>query len=122
MPSGDFEESDKHLNSEVYNWCINSKASAVISLSCITLHPGQRSYLVIHAFPTRIKTRLAAPWTGGRVELTDRIAIPWMTLKGCGLKGTYLFMPSADRSRGIVYCGLGGLAVSITHWLSPRGR
>jgi len=81
-PSGDFEECDGHLNSEVYSWCINSKAKRGDIALMYHLAPRSaivglyRCYSDAYADPLR-----PSWWTGGRGELTDRIAIPWITMK-----------------------------------------
>jgi hypothetical protein len=80
---GDFEESERHTNSEVHDWCINLKAKRGDIALMYHLAPRSAFVRVYRCFSDAYVDPLRGSdtWTGGCVEITDSIAIPWITLK-----------------------------------------
>jgi hypothetical protein len=82
-PGGDFEHCDRHTNSDVFDWCINSKAKRGDIALMYHLAPRSAFVGVYRCFSDAYDDPLRGPdvWTGGCVEITDRIALPWIALK-----------------------------------------
>ena len=80
--TADFEAADRHSNSEIVDWCINSKAKR--GDIALMYHLAPRSAFVgvyrcySDAYHDPFQPRW---WTGGRGELTDCIQIPSISAK-----------------------------------------
>jgi hypothetical protein len=79
-PGGDFETVDKDKPTDIHGWTINKKARRGDLALMYLLRPRSAIVAVYRCASDAFRDPFMQYWTGHRVQITDKIAIPWLTL------------------------------------------
>ena len=80
-PGGDFETVDKDTATDLHGWTINQKARRGDLALMYLLRPRSAIVAVYRCASDAFRDPFMNYWTGHRVQITDKISIPWLTIK-----------------------------------------